>query len=506
MIVDPPGLNIPAMRRLQELQFDNSYAALGESFHDRPLPAPFPDPYLVDFNPAVAELIGLHPEEAARPEFLHIFSGQQKLPAMDPVAMLYAGHQFGVFVPQLGDGRAMLLGEVVAPDGSRHELQLKGAGPTQYSRGGDGRAVLRSTIREYLCSEAMHGLGIPTTRALAMVGSDLPIYREGVETAAILTRVAPSHLRFGSFEVFYHRGQFDKVRQLADHLIARHYPELADSATPYLDLLAEITRRTAGLIARWQAVGFAHGVMNTDNMSVLGLTLDYGPFGFLDAYDPGFVCNHSDHGGRYAFHRQPQIGLWNLGCLAHAMLCLIDTDEAAAAEQARAVLESTYGPHYGRSYAGLMQAKLGLREPRETDGELVERLLALLAEGGTDYTIFFRQLADFAPGSDNRDLRDMVLDREGFDAWARDYADRLQGEGLPQAGRAAAMRTVNPKYVLRNYMAEIAIAKAVTGRDYSEIATLRELLARPFDEHPGMERYAGLPPDWADRVRVSCSS
>ena len=506
MIANPPGVTIPGMRRLQELEFDNSYAALGGSFHDRPAPAPFPDPYLVDFNPAVAELIGLHGEEAARPEFLEVFSGQKKLPGMNPVAMLYAGHQFGVFVPQLGDGRAMLLGEVVAPDGRRHELQLKGAGPTRYSRGGDGRAVLRSTIREYLCSEAMHGLGIPTTRALAMIGSDLPVYREGVETAAVLTRVAPSHVRFGSFEVFYHRGQFDKVRQLADYLISRHFPDLAERDARYLELLAEIARRTADLIAQWQAVGFAHGVMNTDNMSVLGLTIDYGPYGFLDTYDPGFVCNHSDHGGRYAFRRQPQIGLWNLGCLAHAMLCLIDEDEGVAAEQARAVLEETYGPRFGRRYAGLMQAKLGLREPQAGDGALVDRLLALMAEGGTDYTIFFRVLADFEADGDNRSLRDMVLDRAGFDAWARDYADRLKGEGVPTTERAAGMRAVNPRYILRNYMAEIAIAKAVAGKDFSEVVALRELLARPFDEHPAMQRYAGPPPDWAERVRVSCSS
>lgn len=493
------------MKRLQDLEFDNTYAELGDSFHDRVMPSPFPDPYPVAFNPDAAGLLGLDPAEAERPEFLEIFSGQRKLPAMDPVAMIYAGHQFGVFVPQLGDGRAMLLGEIPGVDGTRWDVQLKGAGPTAFSRGGDGRAVLRSTIREYLCSEAMHGLGIPTTRALAIIGSDMPVYREGVETAAILTRLAPSHVRFGSFEVFYHRGQYDKVRVLADHVIEQHYPELTSEPEPYLALLDVIARRTAETIARWQAVGFAHGVMNTDNMSVLGLTIDYGPFGFLDAYDPEFVCNHSDHGGRYAFSRQPEIGLWNLGCLGHAMLCLIADEEAEAAEKARSVLEQ-YGPHYGRQYAGLMQAKLGLRERRAEDRHLVDRLLVLMAEGGTDYTLFFRALCDFEENGGNTRLRDMIVDREGFDTWAADYAARLAAEGEDAGARRARMRRVNPKYVLRNYMAEIAIAKAINARDYSEIETLRRLLADPFAEHPAMEHYAGLPPDWAEQVRVSCSS
>ena len=493
------------MRRLESLPFHNSYASLPEAFYDRPMPAPFPDPYLVSFNPQVAELIGLDPAEAARPEFFEIFTGQGKLPSMEPVAMLYAGHQFGVFVPQLGDGRAMLLGEVVGPSGKRWDLQLKGAGPTQFSRGGDGRAVLRSSIREYLCSEAMHGLGIPTTRALCVIGSDLMVYREGVETAAILTRVAPSHVRFGNFEVFYHRGQYDRVRQLADYLIEHHFTELADEPERYLRLLGEITRRTAELIARWQAVGFSHGVMNTDNMSVLGLTIDYGPYGFMDGYDPGFVCNQSDHRGRYAFDRQPQIGLWNLGCLGHAMLCLIDEREEAAAEKAMDVIEQD-GPIFGRSYAALMQEKLGLATRQAEDGALVERLLALMAEGQTDYTLFFRQLGEFVQGARNEAVRNMILDREGFDAWAAEYAARLGAESSEDDSRRERMHRVNPKYVLRNYMAEIAIAKAVNGKDFSEVDALLRLVQSPFDEHPELARYAGLPPDWADQVRVSCSS
>jgi hypothetical protein len=496
---------IRRMTRLEDLVFDNTYAGLPEGFYDRPDLGSFPEPYLVSANPAVAELIGLDPAELQRPEFLAVFSGRERLEGMQPLAMGYAGHQFGVYVPQLGDGRATLLGEV--RNGAAHtwDLQLKGAGPTRYSRGGDGRAVLRSTIREYLASEAMHALGIPTTRALAILGSDLPVYREGVETAAMLIRVAPSHVRFGSFEYFYHQGRHDRVSELADYVLAHHFPELLGREDRYLELLRVVTRRTARLIAQWQAVGFAHGVMNSDNMSILGLTLDYGPYGFMEAYDPGLVCNHSDHRGRYAFDRQPQIGLWNLGCLAHGMLCLLGRDEEAAAEQARSVLEE-YGPEFGRQYAGLMQAKLGLRERSAGDAALIDRLLGLMRADRVDYTILFRRLGDFRPGERSTPLRDLFLQREAFDAWAADYAGRLAQEGGEDTERRERMNRSNPKYVLRNYMAEIAIAKAVADRDYSEVDRLLRLVQAPFDEHEDMREYAGLPPDWSGRIVVSCSS
>src|SRR4051812_49129597 len=278
------GGGAPA-RTNKPFHFSNTFARLPGEFYTRLQPTPLPDPYLVAFNPAAAALIGLDPAFAATEEFLQIFSGNRVPAGADPLSAIYAGHQFGVFVPQLGDGRAILLGEAVGPDNRRWDLQLKGAGRTPYSRMGDGRAVLRSTIREYLCSEAMHGLGIPTTRALAITGSDAPVVRETVETAAVLTRMAPTHVRFGSFEVFYHRKQYDQVRQLADYVLSEHFPELLSAEKPYLSLLSEVVYRTAELIARWQAVGFCHGVMNTDNMSILGLTIDYGPYGFLDGFD-----------------------------------------------------------------------------------------------------------------------------------------------------------------------------------------------------------------------------
>ncbi|NNG14770.1 MAG: YdiU family protein, partial [Gammaproteobacteria bacterium] len=317
---------------LHSLPLSNSFAELGETFFSPVLPTPFEQPArLIHFNADAAELLDLDHKVQHEQDFANIFTGKQRLNGDAPLAMLYAGHQFGHYVPQLGDGRAVMLGETTNQRGEKWELQLKGSGQTPYSRAGDGRAVLRSTIREYLCSEAMHGLGIPTTRALCITGSDDEVYREQIETGAMLTRLAPSHVRFGSFEVFYYRDQHEPIRTLADYVIEHHYPELTERDDKYLALLKTVISRTARLLAQWQAVGFAHGVMNTDNMSILGLTLDYGPYGFVEAYDPDYVCNHSDHEGRYAFKNQPQIGLFNVSCLAQALLPLIDVDDAKAA-------------------------------------------------------------------------------------------------------------------------------------------------------------------------------
>ena len=487
------------MQTLEQLNFQNSFAELPGGFHVRLAPTPVPSPYLVSFNTDAARLIDLHPDEARRPEFAAYFSGSRALPGAEPLAMLYAGHQFGHYVPQLGDGRAILLGEVRNSRGESWDLQLKGAGLTPFSRQGDGRAVLRSTIREYLCSEAMHGLGIPTTRALCIVGSDMEVYRESIESGATLLRMAPSHVRFGSFEVFYYRGQVEQIKTLADYVIARHYPELADAADPYPAFLREVSLRTARLIAQWQAAGFAHGVMNTDNMSILGITLDYGPFGFLDHYEHGFVCNHSDHQGRYAFDQQPDIGGWNLACLAQALTPLMPVEAARDALNA-------YGAEFTRHYVDLMGRKLGLQQPGEQDLDLITGLLDLLHENRVDYTLFFRALGDFRPGEANAGLRDHFLDRPGFDAWASRYAARLRAQGTSDAERKARMDAVNPKYILRNYLAQIAIDKAVTQRDFSEIDRLLAILRRPFDEQPENAAYAAPPPDCASRIQVSCSS
>ncbi len=312
-------------RPLDSLQWDNSYARLPGAFFERVAPTPLPDPYLVAFNRDAAELLDLDEAEATNPEFLAALNGDRVLSGSTPIAAIYAGHQFGVWVPQLGDGRAILLGEVVTDQHARWDIQLKGSGPTRFSRMGDGRAVLRSTIREYLAGEAMHALGIPTTRSLAIFGSSAPVYRERVETAAVLVRLAPTHVRFGTFQLFASRGQHDAVAQLADYVIEYHFPHLLKlpASARYAAWYAEVVDRTARMIARWTAVGFSHGVMNSDNMSILGLTLDYGPYGWLDGYDRGFICNHTDEIGRYAFDQQPKVGLWNCARLGESILTLI---------------------------------------------------------------------------------------------------------------------------------------------------------------------------------------
>ncbi|HZH34193.1 MAG TPA: YdiU family protein [Pyrinomonadaceae bacterium] len=488
------------MSNLENLRFDNTYAQLPEAFYKRVEPTPLPSPYLVSFNEKAGALIGLYPEDAEKPDFPEIFIGNKLLPGSEPLSAIYAGHQFGTFVPQLGDGRAILLGEAVNERGDRWDLQLKGAGRTPFSRMGDGRAVLRSTIREYLCSEAMHALGIPTTRALCIVGSDDPVFRETVETAAVLTRMAPTHVRFGTFELFYYRGQEERVRELADYVIGSQYPQFAEEEDKYLQLLREVTHRTARLIAQWQAVGFAHGVMNTDNMSIIGLTIDYGPFGFLDEFDAGFVCNHSDYAGRYAFDQQPNVALWNVACLAQTLLPFIERDSAAA------VLKE-FQPLFSAEFLARMRAKLGLIEEQTEDAALISDLLVILQANSVDYTRFFRRLCDFKTGAAEKNslLQGMFIAPLSFDGWAARYRARLLGENSVDDERSERMRLINPKYILRNHIAQSAIEKA-QNRDYTEVDELLKVLQNPFDEQPEMERFAEPPPAGSRRIAVSCSS
>jgi len=489
------------MATLEALQFDNTYARLPEAFYRRVMPTPLPAPHLVSFNPDAAALIDLDPDEAKRPELPRCFGGDLLLPGADPVAMLYYGHQFGVYAGQLGDGRAILLGEVRNQAGEKWDLHLKGAGPTPFSRDGDGRAVLRSCIREYLCGEAMQGLGIPTTRSLCIVAGEEPVRRETVETGAMLLRMAPTHVRFGSFEAFFYRRQYEHVARLTDYVIGQFFPHLATATDKYARFFGAVAERTAHLMAQWQAVGFAHGVMNSDNMSILGLTLDYGPFGFLDEYNPAFICNHSDHQGRYAFHHQPDIGYFNLRCLAQALSPFL------AHEQAQAGLER-YEAVFADRYDALMRAKLGLREARPEDRALVADWLGLLHASRADYTNVFRALSGFRRASEEKNelLRDCFLEREAFDAWAVRYKERLRAEESRDEERRARMDRVNPKYVLRNYLAQAAIERATQHKDYSEIAGLLELLRHPFADQPGMDAYAAPPPEWGQQIIVSCSS
>ena len=489
------------MKKLEQLNFNNTFSRLPSAFYARVEPTPLEKPYLVSFNPDAAKLIDLCETEVVREEFVACFIGNSLLPGFEPLAMIYAGHQFGHLVPQLGDGRAILLGEVKNSAGECWDIQLKGAGPTPYSRNGDGRAVLRSSIREYLCSEAMHGLGIPTTRALCVVGSDEEIYRETVESAAVVTRIAPSFVRFGSFEVFYYRGQHEQVAQLADYVIGKHFQHLAGEQDRYARFLQEVLVRTAHLMAQWQAVGFSHGVMNTDNMSILGLTFDYGPFGFMETYNPGYICNHSDHSGRYAYDQQPQIGLWNLSALAQALTPLVPINKAEE-------ILDTYSDIYSEHYVQLMCRKFGLTYSGLEDFAVIEPMLKIMQSSQLDFTNLFRSLSRFnsAPGELNSFLRDQFIDRVEFDTWAELYRNRLLAESSVDAERKERMDRVNPKYVLRNYLAQTAISKAEKERDFSEVDRLLNLLAHPFDEQPGMQSYAEPAPEWARHIEVSCSS
>jgi uncharacterized protein YdiU (UPF0061 family) len=494
----------PTLHRMDDLPFENSYAALPPAFYTRLTPTPVPAPYLVCASPSAAALIDLDPAEFDTEDFVQAFAGNRSLPRSMPLAAVYSGHQFGVWAGQLGDGRAILLGEVPAHDApppGMMELQLKGAGLTPYSRMGDGRAVLRSSIREFLCSEAMAALDIPTTRALSVVGSDALVMRETPETSAIATRMSPSFVRFGSFEHWFYNDRKDELKTLADYVIDRFYPELRSNANPYQAFLAEVTRRTAHMIAQWQAVGFMHGVMNTDNMSILGLSIDYGPFGFMEAFDAAHICNHSDQQGRYSYQMQPGIGQWNCYALGQALLPLIgDVDSTHAALD-------IYKTEYQTRLDQLLHAKLGLKTHRKDDDKLIDAMFALLQNTHADFTLFFRRLGDLQvenPAADEP-LRDLFIDRPAFDAWALQYRARLGQENSVEKERRLAMNAVNPKYVLRNYLAQSAIEKA-QNKDYSEIAKLLRILEKPFDEQPEHAKYADLPPDWASELEVSCSS
>ena len=483
------------MSTLHSLNFDNTFARLDSKLFTHVAPQAIYAPHVVHFNPQVAQLLDL--ETSNNSDLATYFSGAMPLPNSQPLAMTYSGHQFGQYNPQLGDGRGLLLGEVVNNKGERWDIHLKGAGKTPYSRFGDGRAVLRSSIREYLGSEALHGLGIPSTRALCIIGSKEPVQRETTETAATLVRVADSHIRFGHFEWIFNN-QPKLLKSFSDYVIQRHYPSCQHSPKPYANLLQQIVTRTATLMAQWQLVGFAHGVMNTDNFSITGCTFDYGPYGFLDAYQPSFICNHSDNTGRYAWNQQPSIGLWNLNALAYALSPLIDKEDIMAALQSyEATLLDTY-------YKGI-KAKLGLIEDDAQDNALAFDLLDILMKNNMDYTRTFRALSHINQEDIQCSLRDDCLGRAKFDDWFKRYTQRLAQEKTTNLQRQQQMQATNPKYILRNYLAQIAIEKAEKG-DFSEIDTLLMLVQNPYDEHPNYEHYANIPPDWGQHLEISCSS
>nr|WP_272890692.1 YdiU family protein [Stutzerimonas sp. S1] len=502
----PPHIHRPAaghtcgaiVKTLTELHFDNRFARLGDAFSTAVEPQPLADPRLVVVSEAALALLDLNPAEVEQPLFTELFSGHKIWSTAEPRAMVYSGHQFGSYNPQLGDGRGLLLGEVVNAAGERWDLHLKGAGKTPYSRMGDGRAVLRSSIREFLASEHLHALGIPSSRALCVTSSATPVYRERQERGAMLLRLAPSHVRFGHFEFFYYTRQHAELKQLFDHVIAAHFPALGEHPQPYLALFREVLERTAALVARWQAYGFCHGVMNTDNMSILGITFDFGPYAFLDDFDARFVCNHSDDGGRYSFENQVPIAHWNLAALAQTLTPFVEV------QRLRETME-LFLPLYEAEWLDLMRRRLGFTQAEAEDDRLTRRLLQLMQDSTVDYTRFFRELGDRPAAQAVQRLREDFIDLAGFDAWAADYCARSARENATPDSRQARMHAVNPKYILRNYLAQQAIEAAEQG-DYGPVRELHAVLSRPFDEQPGMQRYAERPPEWGKHLEISCSS
>jgi uncharacterized protein YdiU (UPF0061 family) len=474
------------------IPFDNRYARLPDRFYERRNPTAVREPRLIRVNHGLATTLGLEPDALASEEGVAALAGNRIPDGAEPIALAYAGHQFGHFVPQLGDGRAILMGEVVGRDGQRRDLQWKGAGRTAFSRGGDGRAALGPVLREYVVSEAMHALGVPTTRALGAVLTGEFVLREAPLPGAVLLRVASSHLRVGTFQYFATRGDREGIRILAEHAILRHDPGAADAPNPYLALLEGVVARQASLVARWLGLGFIHGVMNTDNSSISGETLDFGPCAFLDAYHPSKVFSSIDRHGRYAYGNQPRMAAWNLARLAETLLPLLGEDETKAIDAAQAALDG-FGPAFERAYRQVFATKLGLVEPRESDDDLVAALLACMADAGADFTRTFRALPD-AVGDPAQD----AAWRERFGSagiadWLARWRLRLADEPAVGADdRRARMRAANPAYIPRNHQVEAVIRAAMAG-DFAPFHALVEVLARPYEEQPGMERYAVEP-------------
>lgn len=499
------------MSHFVDLNYVQPFQSLPSIFYTPIKPQGISNPKHVVISEACAELLGLDPKSLQSEDAISILSGQGLVSSWNPIAMKYTGHQFGHYNPELGDGRGLLLAQVKNQNNQILDLHLKGAGLTPYSRQGDGRAVLRSSIREFLCSEALYGLGVPTTRALCVVDSDTPVYRETQETAAMVLRVSQSHIRFGHFEFCSFNQPHEYLKQLCDFVIEQHYPELLssddDQANPnnrYAQFYNITLNKTAKMIAHWQSIGFCHGVMNTDNMSIIGDTFDFGPFAFLDDYDPNFICNHSDHQGRYAFNQQPNIANWNLAVLAQALLPLVNKESLVEKLDGFSDTFSFY-------YLELMRNKLGLSQPEKqedvTHKDIIDQTLSMLAKCRLDYTVFFRMLSQINQEGTHKALRDMALDITAFDQWHKNYQHALASDQalLNDVQRSEKMNQCNPKFILRNYLAQNAIEAAQQG-DYSLVNELHEVLQNPFDEQPQFNHLADLPPDWGKKLEISCSS
>ncbi len=480
--------------KLNELKLTCDYLELDDIFYHKVLPQSLNNPYLIHVNSDMAELIGLDKDELSSKDFVDFVNGSKILDKSTAYAMCYAGHQFGHFVPRLGDGRAINLGEINA-----WHLQLKGSGLTRYSRDGDGRAVLRSSIREYLMSEAMHGLNIPTTRVLAIIGSTHRVYRGKWESAAIVLRMSPTWIRFGSFEYFYHSNklaELEALEALADYTIRTSFPHLQGDNNAYIKMFTEVVETTATMIAKWMGVGFNHGVMNTDNMSIAGLTIDYGPYAFLDEYDHDYICNHTDQGGRYSFGNQPQVGHWNLAMLMNALSPLINVDNM------KEVLKN-YGKIFNKTHMQILRDKLGLQIHHSKDKELLSSLFDFLQNQRIDYTYFFRTLSHY--DGDRTKILSLCKLEKPLQEWLDIYDARLNLETRSVKQRLKAMQKINPKYVLKNYMLQIAIEKAENG-DFSGVDDLMVLAKAPFDEHMEFEHYSKETANEHKNLKLSCSS
>ena len=483
----------------------HTYSTLPARFYARVAPAPARDPRLVVFNSRLAEELGFDPGALER-EGATLFSGNQTPDDADPIAQAYAGHQFGGFVPQLGDGRAILLGERVGRDGVRRDIQLKGSGRTPFSRNGDGRAALGPMLREYLISEAMHALGIPTTRSLAVVTTGEQVAREDLLPGAVLTRVAASHIRVGTFEYFAARNDREAVSELLDYVVTRHYPEARGAAVPALAVLEAVAQRQAALMADWLSVGFIHGVMNTDNMAVSGETIDYGPCAFMDHYDANTVFSSIDHAGRYAYGNQPAIAQWNVARFAETLLPLIDSDNAKAIELATAVVKG-FMPDFDARLLLRMRRKIGLATEREGDVELISTLFSTMQSGNADFTLTFRRLSRCVDESaDDGSLLELFAPSSGIAEWLPRWRERLASEQQDAAERAANMRRVNPAFIPRNHRVEAALEAASTHGDFGPFHQLLNILERPYDDQPVHTEFE-QPPGPDERVhRTFCGT
>jgi uncharacterized protein YdiU (UPF0061 family) len=481
--------------------FDNTYARLPDRFFARVAPTPVVRPRLIRLNRELANQLGLDADWLASSQGVDTLAGKHLPQEAEPIAMAYAGHQFGHFNPQLGDGRAILLGEVVDRDGTRRDIQLKGSGRTPFSRGGDGRAALGPVLREYVISEAMAALGVPTTRSLAAVTTGETVVREQYLPGGVLTRVASSHIRIGTFQFFAARGDVEGLRLLSDHVIARHYPDRIDSEHPYRGLLEGVIHRQANLVAQWLLIGFIHGVMNTDNMSVSGETIDYGPCAFMDAYDPATVFSSIDQQGRYAYGNQPRIALWNLTRLAEALLPLLSDDEEKAVEEASQALEG-FAPLFQSAYQSGFNRKLGLAALEEGDAELARDLLEAMKANQADFTLTFRRLseADHPPGHEA--VRNLFVNPQAFDAWAQRWRERLALDPQDATTRKAAMRATNPAFIPRNHRVEALIKAAVEQENFGLFEELLQVLSRPYEDQPAFVAYEE-PPQPHEKVQAT---